>query len=276
MIIVCSGPDTYRAREKARELVAAFRAKHDSGGLAMETVDGAEGVSVLLSRLASGSLFSRKKLIRADGCLTKMKIADVRTLAARLEADKDATIILTVEEEAPNAKTLEALKMAPLFHYPCPAQVGSAFRTWAQNEAVKRGVSQKTADALARTFEGDSWRVINELEKQSAHAIDTTPEGLEKELSIFDVADRVLTQRQNWRSDFSSADEGGTISVALGQSRSYLSIRDGHAQGVHPYVAKKLGSLRIAEPEKRSIKLLRAFIASRNSLAPGNEPQTLV
>jgi hypothetical protein len=35
MIIVCSGPDTYRAREKARELTAAFREKHDPQGLAV-------------------------------------------------------------------------------------------------------------------------------------------------------------------------------------------------------------------------------------------------
>ncbi|MEO5927685.1 MAG: hypothetical protein ABIO72_03095 [Patescibacteria group bacterium] len=276
MIIVCSGPDTYRAREKARELAQAFREKHDPQGLAMETVDGSEGLPILLSRLAGGSLFSKKKLIRADGCLEKMKIADVRTLAAKLAADKDATIILTVEEESPNEKTLDALKAAPLFNYPFVAQMGSSFRDWTRARAKTLGVDEKTADLVASANEGDSWRTIHELEKQAAypHPFDARRDAGES--SVFATADAIMAERAGWRSDVEISKEDGALSVAVGQIKSFIEVRDGQASAVHPYVAKKLSQLRLRDAEGRAAKLLRAFLSSRNGLAAGAETKTLL
>jgi len=275
MIIVCSGPDTYRAREKARELVAAFREKHDPKGLATEVIDGSEGLAPILSRLAGGSLFATKKLIRADGCLTKMKIADVRALATRLESDKDATIVLTVEEEMPNAKTLEALKAAPLFSYPFEMQTGATFRSWVRKEASRLNVDEKTANMISSFAEGDSWLAIRELEKQAAHphSVETSKD---EQATVFTIADAVLAESQTWRTKLAAFKEDGAPSVALGQSRSYLEVRDGHAQSVHPYVARKLGSLRLKQPESRVAKLLRSFLGSRNGLASGSEPEALL
>jgi hypothetical protein len=276
MIIVCSGPDTYRAREKARELVAAFREKHDPQGLAVETVDGSEGLPLLLSRLAGGSLFAKKKLIRADGCLEKMKIADVRTLAAKLETDKDSTIILTVEEEAPNDKALETLKAAPLFHYSFVAMTGTTFRTWVRGLAKAMNVDEKTADTIASATDGDSWSALHELEKQAAHphpfdmargAIDAT---------IFTTADAIMSERAGWRSEVDASKEDGATSVAVGQIKSFIEVRDGYTQTVHPYVARKLSQLRLKNAEGRTAKLLRAFLSSRNGLAAGNESKTLL
>ncbi|MFA5936096.1 MAG: hypothetical protein WC787_04575 [Patescibacteria group bacterium] len=276
MIIVCSGPDTYRAREKARELVAAFREKHDPNGLATDTVDGSEGLPVLLSRLAGGSLFAKKKLIRADGCLEKMKIADVRILVAKLETDKDASIVLTVEEEAPNAKTLEALKAAPLFHYPFELQTGTAFRTWVRTEAKRLQVADETADAIAVMAEGDAWLAIRELEKQGAHPHELSTTGVSSEATVFSIADAVLSERTKWRSELDNFVEDGAVSVALGQTRSYLEIRDGFGDTVHPYVARKLRSMILKNPNKRFATLIKTFIASRSGLTSGKEPQTLL
>lgn len=276
MIIVCSGPDTYRAREKARELAAAFREKHDPQGLALETVDGSEGLPILLSRLAGGSLFAKKKFVRADGVLTKMKIADVRTLAAKLESDKDATIVLTVEEEAPNDKTLEALKVAPLFHYPFAPQVGATFRAWVRSLAKQMSVEEKTADAIANATDGDSWRAIHELEKQAVnpHPFDAARD--DAEVTVFAVADAMISERSKWRTEVETSEEDGALSVAVGQIKSYLQVRDGHAQLVHPYVARKLSQLRLKNAEGRTARLLRAFLSSRNGLAATDEPKTLL
>jgi hypothetical protein len=275
MIIVCSGPDTYRAREKARELVAAFRSKHDPHGLATEILDGPVELSTLLSRLSSGSLFATKKLIRADGCLEKMKIADVRTLAARLAADGDHTIILTLEEEPPNAKTLEALASAPLFHYPFEMQTGALFRAWVRKEAVLHGVSQDVADRVAAYADGDTWLAVHELEKQAVHP-QRSYEAVQGSETIFTVADAILTQRSAWRSLVSLHGDDAATSVALGQSRSFLEVRDGYAESVHPYVAKKLSAARIPSAEERVARLLKGFVASRNGLASGAETETLL
>lgn len=276
MMIICSGPDTYRAREKARDLVAAFRTKHDPRGLSTEVVDGSEGISLLLSRLAGASLFSPKKFIRADGCLAKMKIADVRSLAARLEEDKDHTILLTVEEESPNAKTLEALKIAPLFHYPFVIQSGSAFRAWVRTQATRQGVSEKIADDIAEYTEGDSWFAIQELQKQAANPHEIALSTTRNIGSVFDVAEDVLAERQGWRGRLEALEDDNAVSIFLGQSRAYLRVRDGWSEGIHPYAAKKLGSLRVPDAEARMMKLLRAFIGSRSSLSSGNETETQI
>jgi hypothetical protein len=275
MIIVCAGPDTYRAREKARELVAAFRTKHDPNGLATDVIDGSEGLPALLSRLAGGSLFATKKLIRADGCLEKMKIADVRTLAARLEADHDNTIVLTVEEESPNAKTLDALKIAPLFHYPFEMQAGAAFRAWVRKEAATRGVVSETADVIAMHADGDSWLALHELEKQAVHPQNALA-SVSDTRTIFSVADAIISASPKWRTELSTFGEDGAISVGLGQARSFIEVRDGHADSVHPYVARKLASMRIPQAEERTAQLLRGFLSSRSGLSAGSETETLL
>lgn len=275
MIIICSGPDTYRAREKARELTSAFRAKHDPQGLATETLDGSEGLPLLLSRLGSASLFTPKKMLRADGCLAKMKIADVRTLAARLEKDKDNTIVLTVEEEAPNGKTLDALKVAPIFHYPFAYQVGLAFKRWLRERAVKVGVNEQVADKIAEFTEGDSWSAVQELEKQAAN-----PQELGKikaeSGSVFDLADNALSERSGWRVAISLSDDENKLGVCLAQVRNFLRVRDGHFDGMHPYAVKKLQYASISRPEEKFSKFLRAFLASRNSLSTENENEALI
>lgn len=275
MIIVCSGPDTYRARQKARELVAAFRGKHDPEGLATEVLDDVPTPEMLLSRLGSTSLFSSKKLVRADGLLTKMKIADVRTLASRLEKDKDGTIVLTLETEPPHAKTLEALKPAPLFHYPFVILTGTAFRVWIRDESKKLDIPLSIADRVAEYAEGDSWFAVQEMKKQSAHAHDVSTER-SSDATVFDVADAVLSERQGWRVMLDNLDDDNAINMLLSQARSYLRVRDGHAEGLHPYVAKKLKSLRSPHPVETFSKILQALVASRTSLSSGQETESIL
>lgn len=276
MIIVCSGPDTYRAREKARDLVSAFRAKHDASGLATEVIDGAEGLPLLLSRLGSASLFHSKKMIRADGCLEKMKIADVRSLAGRLEADRDNTIILTVENESPNAKTLDALKSGPLFHYSFPYQVGLAYKNWVRGLASALEVPQTIADTIADYSAGDSWFAVQELAKQSANPHEIMLNGDGELGSVFDVADLALSEKRAWRNTVESLADDNFSNILLGQARAFLRVRDQQAEGLHPFAVKKLLGARVVDPEAKMRKLLRAHIASRTSLAVENETENLI
>lgn len=276
MLIVCSGPDTYRAREKAKELQAAFRIKHDPQGLASEVIDGSLGISALLSRLAGASLFSPKKFIRADGCLAKMKIADVRTLSARLERDKDQTIVLTVEESAPAVKVLETLKPSPLFHYAFEFQRGAAFSEWVCQQAEKMGVSRTVAAKVSASVEGDSWLAMQELAKQAVYSSESVPDrDLQDDFSAFDVADMVLAQSAAWRRILHDYEDDGVLSLALHQARSYMRIHSGVEDGLHPYVVKKLKNMRIKEPD-RCGQIFKAFIASRTGLAGGDEIETLL
>src|SRR5262245_59678086 len=98
MLLICAGPDTWRTREKARELQAAFIAKHDPQGVSTNVLPDAD-FSAILNALGTSSLFAQKRFIRVNGLFEKLKIADVRALAKRLEADADQSILVTLETE---------------------------------------------------------------------------------------------------------------------------------------------------------------------------------
>ena len=277
MIIVCSGPDTYRARVKAQELVAAFRVKFDPNGLAYDVLEDAGDSAALLSRIGSASLFSQKKMLRADGCLAKMKIADVRSLASKLAADKDQTILLTLEEDEPPAKTLEALKDAPIHHYPHPTQVGAAFRTWVRSIATSMHIDSTTADKIAEYTDGDSWLASTELQKARAGVGDfVKPNQSGGPKTIFDAADMVLMRTKGWKTAILDFVSDGLVPTALSQVRSFLRIRDRWTDGIHPYVVKKLSSSRISDAEHSLRRLHLAFIGSRSGLHDETEGESLL
>src|SRR5690349_2995349 len=51
MLIVCHGPDTFRALQKARELELAFKQKYDAHGLSVERLaSGKDAVTEIASR----------------------------------------------------------------------------------------------------------------------------------------------------------------------------------------------------------------------------------
>lgn len=274
MLIVCSGPDTYRARHKARELMTAFRKKFDVSGYATEVLEAGSAFEEIMGRIGTVSLFTPKRFVRADGCLKKMPIAQVRSLAAKLEADKDQTILLTVEEDVPADKTLEALKTAPLVHYPFVMLRGVAFQKWVKDEGATRGVIATDAARIAEYTEGDSWFAIHELEKCAANPASIGQTMSINEPSIFQAAEVVLTQSRGWRKIYDEQ-EGGMLSVLISQIRSYLSVQDGETQGVHPYVVKKMRALRVPQPARRALAFMRALVAARSGLTTEKESQTL-
>lgn len=275
MIIVCSGPDTYRARERARLLFGAFREKHDQQGFSTENV-GPCSLADLLARFGSGSLFCSKKMLRVDGCLAGYKIAEIRTLAAVLERDKENTILLTVEEEPPNEKVLSALASAPLHHFNFARQTGFAFRKWVREKAAPLGIARAAADAVAEYADGDSWLAIQELGKLEA---DSEADGSgwvrPESQTVFEAAENMLRRDAGWRTKIEALKDESSSAIFLSQARSYLRVKDRHANGVHPYVVKKMSGLRVVDGPDQFAKLLKMFVASRSNLTNSREGEVL-
>ncbi|MCI0479449.1 hypothetical protein L0Y59_02805 [Candidatus Uhrbacteria bacterium] len=270
MIIVCSGPDTFRARERMRALVDAFRAKHDAEGFSMETVDGSAGLPLLLGRLGSASLFSRKKLVRADGCLEALKIADIRTLAAKLKSDADATILCTVEESPPNAKTLDALKDAPVHHYPFPTLTGLAFKTWVRERAGQQGLGHRIADEIAECSNGDSWLAVNELQKRAASGT-VSDVKITTDSSPYAIADLYIGHGDAWRTPLAQAGTDVPVTLILAQARSCVRVKDDATEGLHPYVVKKMRSVKNSDIMGKFVRSLRALALGRSGYASNDE-----
>lgn len=280
MLIVCAGPDTYHARKRARELVAAFRAKHDPTGYSTSNCTGSS-LDDLLSQLGSPSLFAVKRLIRCDGLLEDLKIADVRRLAKRLLADQDQTIVLSVEDEAVPTKIEKEFEGVKIVTYSYSLLTGRLFAAAVASLAQEAGVDAQRAAAVAVLADGDMWIADQEIAKcaANAHYIPLSAQSAASGVSLFDLADAYLRRTSSWRTHLSNANESdGAPMVFSAQARTFLRVTAGSAEGVHPYVVKKMQQAAIA-PHRGSSALLSALsalVASRSSLASGDEWQSLL
>lgn len=276
MLIICSGPDTWHARRKASELVAAFRAKHDPDGLSTEVVRVPVDLKSLLNQLGTPSLFSKKRLIRCDGLLDELKIADVRALAKRLKDDADQTVLLSVEQEPLTSKVISEFKETQFFHYDYPLLQGAAFKKWCVVRGQELGVSPTLAEQIALRADGDVWLAEQELMKCSANPHAPLRQTESDEGSVFDLADKFLTDKSGWRESIARADDPQVSVVLASQSRAALRVKDGESGGIHPYVAKKISQMRIPSPTKKLLRALRALVGARQGVANTNEIQTLL
>ncbi len=274
MLIICSGPDTYHARKKARDLVAAFREKYDPQGYStdiLHTVD----VDDVLNRLGSPSLFAQKRFIRCDGLLASAKIADVRKLAKRLASDNEQTIVLSVEDEPLSSKTEKEFEGLKIVSYAHPFLHGRAFEDVVIALATQRGVAGERAKRLSALIDGDMWLVDQELQKYAANPdYQFQPMNSDTSSTVFELADTYLRGFPGWRARLDSSDElDGIVSVFPGQTRSFARVLTGDSDGLPPFIVKKLQQLRSTRkiPVQTVLQTTAVLFAARTGLATGKE-----
>ncbi|MDP3793986.1 MAG: hypothetical protein Q8R07_04530, partial [Candidatus Uhrbacteria bacterium] len=108
MLILCIGPDTFRAQGKARELEEAFKKKYDPSGSSVEHVSfGKKGVDEVMERANTSSLFSSHRFLRTSNLIGECPKNKQAALAKTLARDSDHVIVVSVEDEAPAAVSLE-------------------------------------------------------------------------------------------------------------------------------------------------------------------------
>jgi hypothetical protein len=278
MLILCSGEDSYRALEKARELEAAFKQKYDPSGAAVDRLpSGKEGVEALLVAATGGSLFSSRRFFRVDGVISSCPKGRLDALVKTLERDVENTIVVTVEEGEATPKLLKPFTSLQKFiHYPFAPQPPAAFLKWATDHAKKQGVSDVSAvKKIADTSLGDSWVFVNELNKWRAGSGSLAALGMTNgtsEVTVYDVIDRLLARRTDrWSAVRSFDDANAVVASLITQARSWVLVRSGQTAGVHPYVAQKLARLQSGDPAETYVRLATAFAWSRTGRANADE-----
>lgn len=277
MLIVCSGPDTYHARKKARELVAAFREKHDPTGYSTEVLSDTDADEII-ARLGSPSLFAQKRMIRCDGLLADQKIADVRKLVKRLETDADQTILLSVEEEPTSSKNEKEFSSIKFVQYPYPLLSGTKFVATVTSRAKELGVSEEIAFSIARNADGDMWIADSELQKYAANPNSVLIQQENVGGNVFDAAEAYISGRSGWRDRLNELDEPENANIVfLSQARTYARVKDGETKDVHPYAVRKLASLRATEGRAKEalLRAIRSFAASRQGVSASSEETVL-
>ncbi|MBU2566661.1 hypothetical protein KKG46_03830, partial [Patescibacteria group bacterium] len=85
MLIVCTGPDSFRARQKYAEMILGYKIKYDKTGSSIEKIaTSADVFNEVLSRLSNQSLFSQKKMIVCEGLVGTLTVAQAKKLEKAL------------------------------------------------------------------------------------------------------------------------------------------------------------------------------------------------
>ena len=277
MLILCIGPDTFRAQRRALELEKAFREKHDPSGSSIERIWSGKGaVDEVIERVNTGSLFSPRRFLRVSDLLADCPKAKIAALMQAMNRDPEHIIVVDVESEALASPVQNALMTTEkIIKYEYPLLRGAEFKGWVSQMAQELGMMQDSrVKCLAEGAEGDPWLAWNELLKLRAGG-ESGVCAPSVEGSIYDVADAWL-QGRGVLSDGENTAGAELIPIFLNQARMALRVRDGAFEGVHPFVIKKLKNNTISFPEERFARVLLSLFAQRSGLAAEEEPAIIL
>lgn len=244
MLIICSGADSFKALQKAKELEAAYKAKYDPSGLSIESCEpGQSPVQFLQERLGVGSLFARRSFLRVSGLLD-VKASEKKILKKLFEKADEMTIVVDVEEGSLKSSELDIFsEESGVVRYEFPETKGAAFEKWLNDHAVFLGiVDAKLVREIAQMYDGDSWGAISGLIQASCgYPISDLKQETD---STYQYIDSVLHQQKNrFRLEAYRQFDSSTLALILQQSAQAERVKNNDTYGIHPFVASKLKRL---------------------------------
>ncbi|MDQ7815373.1 MAG: hypothetical protein RDU25_06265 [Patescibacteria group bacterium] len=234
MLLICSGKDTFRSRQKAQELVDAFKLKFDSSGFSIEKID-AKNIDGVLNQTGAMSMFSARRLIRCDGLLAQIKPPQLKTLIKRLKEDASGLILVTLESDEVSEKMMKDLKDVEVHRYEFDLMGSDEFKLWCKKFAINNDVNEKRAMEAAVRYYPDTWMAYQEMMKLSANPDAPMIELDTDEGNVFGAVGKYLSKAQGWRSFLHDFYEEQVPSLVYGQSKSGLKVQDGQDVRLPPF-----------------------------------------
>ncbi len=171
MIIFLYGPDSFRAGQKLKEIIAGYKAKHTSGLNFRQAQWSADLLGDLKDTLSSFSMFGEKKLFVIGNACQASEIEQEKLVALLEEktASKDKeTILVFFEDNEPKVGILfkwlaKYAKMMEKFE----VLTGAKLKNWVQRKVADAGgkISVPAADMLVAFVGADLWQMENEINK---------------------------------------------------------------------------------------------------------------
>lgn len=265
MICFLYGPDTYRSREKLREIIAGYRQKHGNF-LNFSRID-VEDKNLTDLKIAgkSQSLFSPKQMLVIENVFSSddstfgyiLKISELFT------AGNDI-LVLWDGLESPPEKLLKKLAKTSNKSQDFKRLDKIGIRSWIVKECEKRKINPHTykSSLLSRCGE-DLWCLKNELDKIEVGgfmAVNPRREGI-----IFNLSDNFLKNKKEAMHSLinllkSGEDEFGLFSFIAGHFRNLLKVGSAMKLNksleavtadlkLHPYVIKKAATEAVRRDE---------------------------
>ncbi|MGB9680832.1 MAG: DNA polymerase III subunit delta, partial [Minisyncoccia bacterium] len=182
MVIFLYGPDTYRSRQKLKELKRKFIQKRDKQGLNIVNL-AADDLNIDLFRrsVLSAGLFTGRRLIIIENFFQKKKedknlIQEIVNYLKRIRKDEDNVIIFWDGEIIESDLSIELKEIFDLlisqkYCQEFPLLKDDELVYWIQKEVIKRGgkIQPQAVYFLVREIGPDLWRLSNEINKLLAN-----------------------------------------------------------------------------------------------------------
>ena len=160
MLILCVGPDTFRAQERVQELTAHFAQKYDQERISTEKLEesGTALADQVIERINTPSLFSPRRFLRTYNLLTECPKGKQQALHQALARMTDEIILVDREDEPPtDALQKGIIGDLKVTRYDYPLLTGNAFRAFVQQLGKRVGYEETEAlQRIADATEGDS------------------------------------------------------------------------------------------------------------------------
>jgi hypothetical protein len=191
MILYLYGPENYRRQKTLKEkIISPYLEKYPNGVVANFDLADEAALESLKDFTKNQSLFSSVKL----GMILNPEEAEpkeLKKILLELLEDKKTTVVVVAEKKL--AKTFDFLLKDPVKFWEFDKLIGEKFLAFIKNEAQARGLNLNNNQIrdLALVYAGDSWALINELEKIS---LGFNLEKKEKAPEFFDLIKQMHSQ----------------------------------------------------------------------------------
>lgn len=254
MIILLYGEDTYREKEKLREIMEEHKQKHKSG-LNLRYLEGKTiSFDDLRNEILGISMFKEKKLVVVLNPLSNTKLKEDLLEKGEMFASSD-NVLLLVEQ----SKLLKKDKFLSFVEKIGKVQdfeplTGVKLNNWAKKEIEKQDgeISEGALEKLIEYVGSDLWRMENEVMKLVNYSKNISEKNVDllihpsHETNIFDTIDAIAVKDKKKAINLikSHIEKGESaiyiLAMIASQIRNILSVKNGGGQsGMHPFVFRK-------------------------------------
>ena len=162
MLIFLYGPDSYRRCLKQREIIEKYKAKHSALTIDRFDLSEEEEIERFRGFIKNNSLFDSHKL----ALITNIWLCESHNLEIKKFTEIKEITLLIVADKAPPEDWRWLLKKSVICRE-FKLLTGSLWERFISQQAVSRGLtlSPQLINALATTYQGDSWSLVTELDK---------------------------------------------------------------------------------------------------------------
>lgn len=259
MILFLYGQDTYRSRQKLKEIVEEYKKRHQSGLNFIKINFNEKEFSDFKQAVDTISMFNEKKLIIIEDVFEKPESFQEELLdylkKKKIVGDKDNIVIFWVKEVNSKNELFKFLKKKAKvqeFELLQPSKV----KEWIKKYVKEQGGSIET-QAIERLMEyvgSDLWRMSNELDKLISFSRDIKEENIKKlvkpeiDVNIFNLIDALgeKNKKRALRLVHDHLKKGESEMYLLDrfvyQFRNLIKVKTGGGKDLHPFVFRKTQS----------------------------------